>query len=144
MNSNNQFYLNLPGEWEDLTVHYFKGPEDSGVQHALTLVVDPHTEGATLEQYARERVDSALNILQGVEILKDEEVTLADNRPAYECVYKWIPADDKIVFRKLVFLMIDGTAYTFSSDFSKKTLKTIGVEVDRIIASFTPGVPQAG
>ncbi len=144
MNSNNLFNIGLPDGWEDQTVHYFKGPEDSGVQHAISLVIDRYAEGLTLSDYARERIDMMLEVLQGVEILKEEERSLTDERQVYECVYKWIPSDDKIIFRKVMFFLIDGVAYTFSSDFSKKTLKTIGVEVEKIIESFAPGIPTAG
>ena len=35
-------------------------------------------------------------------------------------------------------MIIDKKGYSFTSSFSKKTLKTIGTEVDEIIASFVP------
>lgn len=143
MNTNDRFHVNLPESWEDRTVHYYMGPDDSGVQHALTMIVDHTAAGIDLQEYARDRIDAAINTLQSVEILKDEERELANGRPVHECVYKWIPSDDRIIFRKLVFIMIDDTAYTFSADFSKKTIKTIGVEVDRIIESFMPAGSEA-
>jgi hypothetical protein len=143
MKTNDRFQVTLPVGWEDRTVHYYMGPDDSGVQHALTLTIDHSAQGVNLQEYARERLDAALNTLQNVEILKDEGRELAGGRPAHECVYKWIPSDDRIIFRKLVFMMIDGTAYTFSADFSKKTIKTIGVEADRIIESFIPAGIEA-
>ena len=35
-----QIYLDLPDGWEDKTIYTYMGPDDSGVQHILTLVVD--------------------------------------------------------------------------------------------------------
>jgi hypothetical protein len=115
------------------------GPDDSGVQHMLTLVIDPSAGDANLSEYARERIDNTLNSLQGAEILKEEEKSLSNGHEVFECVYKWMPAEDTVIFRKQVFAIKDGSGYTFSSNFSKKTIKTIGVEVDQIINSIISG-----
>jgi hypothetical protein len=137
--SNNRYRIDLPDGWEDQTVHVFMGPDDSGVQHLMQLIIDPDTGGIGLEEYSRNRIDAAMEALQGAEILKEESKTLPSGREAYECVYKWIPTDDQIIFRKTIYMVIDGAGYTFSANFSKKTLKTIGVEVERMIDSFRPG-----
>jgi hypothetical protein len=134
----NRFNLSLPESWEDQSVYFFKGPEDSGVQHTLTLVVDKTAGESVLADFARERIDKELSTIQGAEILKEEEKQLPNGNPAYEVVLKWIPVDDKIIFRKEVFLILNGVGYSFAANFSKKTIKTIGVEVDQIINSFAP------
>jgi hypothetical protein len=139
MNTNNRFLITLPDRWSDRTVYLFQGPDDSGVQHNLQLVIEPETDAGDVAEYARTRIDNMMASLQGAEILKEEQKTLADGRAAYECVYKWIPVDGQINFNKVVYLMFDGVGYTFAANFSKKTIKTIGVEVDRIIESFRPG-----
>jgi hypothetical protein len=105
----------------------------------MQLIVDPDTGGVDLEEYARNRIEAALGALQGAEVLKEGEKRLENGRNVYECVFKWIPSDDKIIFRKTVFMIIDGAGYTFGANFSKKTLKTIGVEMERMIESFQPG-----
>jgi len=138
--TNSQFRVDLPDGWEDRTVHLFMGPDDSGVQHMMQLIVDPDTGGVDLAEYARNRIDAVMESLQGAEILKEEEKILDNGRTIYECVYKWMPTDDEIIFRKNVFMIIDGAGYTFAGNFSKKTLKTIGVEMDRIIESFTTDI----
>lgn len=137
--TNNQFRIDLPSGWEDQTVHMFMGPDDSGVQHMMQLSVDTEIDGAELEEYARGRIDAAMEALQGAEILKEEEKTLANGRTVYECVFRWIPTDDQIIFRKNIYMIIDDTAYSFSANFSKKTLKTIGVQVEQIINTFKSG-----
>lgn len=137
--TNNQYRIDLPDGWEDRTIHLFMGPDDSGVQHMMQLSIDPETEGAELREYARQRIDAAMESLQGAEILKEEEKTLKNGRTVYECVYRWIPVDGKKLFQRLVYMIVDGTAYTFSANFSKKTIKTIGVEVERMINTFLTG-----
>lgn len=132
------FIVDLPDGWDDRTVYLFMGPDDSGVQHTMQLVIDPDTGGADLEEYALNRIDATMEALQGAEILKKEEKTLSNGLPAFECVYKWIPVDNQIIFKKNIYIIIDGVGYSFSGNFSKKTLKTIGVEMDRIIDSFRP------
>ncbi len=133
-----QFTLELPGGWEDETIHTYKGPDDSGVQHRITLVIDRSTDAASVEEFARPRIDTVISTLQGAEILKEEPKELASGIPAYECVYKWIPAGSDARFVRNVYLLAGGAGYTFSGAFSKKTLKTIGVEMDRILESFAP------
>jgi hypothetical protein len=132
------YSINLPDAWEDQTVYTFKGPDDSGVQHNLVLIIDNEVGGVNLKTYGKLRLDSIKGNLPGFELLGEREKELKSGAPAYEIVYKWAPADDKILFQKQVFTIIDGKAYNFTSSFSKKTIKTIGVQVDEIIDSFTP------
>ncbi len=135
-----KFTLELPGGWEDETIYTYKGPDDSGVQHRITLVIDRATDADSVEEFARPRIDAVMATLQGAEILKDEPKELASGIPAYECVYKWIPAGGDARFVRNVYLLAGRTGYAFSGAFSKKTLKTIGVEMDRILESFAlPG-----
>ena len=140
--TSNQFRIDLPDGWEDRTVYLYMGPDDSGVQHMMQLIVDPDTGGVDLAEYARNRIDAVMVSLQGAEILKEEEKILDNGRTVYECVYKWVPVDGQIMFNKVVYMIMGKSGYTFSANFSKKTIKTIGVEVDRIIDSFMPGIVQ--
>lgn len=136
--TNSRFRMTLPDGWEDQTVHAYMGPDDSGVKHMLTVTVNPELETENVSEFARERIDLAMNTLQGAEILKDEPMELADGRPAYECIIKWIPTDGNVIFRKLVFMIQGGRGYSFAANFSKKTIKTIGTVVDQMIASLRP------
>jgi hypothetical protein len=137
--TNAQFHIELPDDWEDRTIHQFLGPDDSGVQHVLNLVVDPNSQTDDVEDYARDRIDQIVESMPAAEILKEEQKNLPNGVEAYEVVYKWVSPNGNVTFQKLVYMIRDGVAYTFSANFSKKTIKTIGVEVDRIIDSFEPG-----
>ena len=136
---NHNFRIDLPDDWEDRTIHQFLGPDDSGVQHVLNLTVDPNVQTDDVEDYARDRIDQIVESMPAAEILKEEQKMLTSGVEAYEAVYKWVSPNGNVTFQKLVYMIRDGVAYAFSANFSKKTIKTIGVEVDRIIESFEPG-----
>lgn len=138
MNFGVPFLIKLPPDWEDQTIYTYMGPEDSGIQHLLTLVIDKYAGKTELADYVREKRDLTLNTMPGMEVLKEEQKILDSGFPAIETVFKWIPSDDNIIYRKQVFLIVDKIGYIFSANFSKKTIKTIGTEVDRIINSFNP------
>jgi hypothetical protein len=132
------FEVNLPDRWKETTVYTYQGPDDSGVQHNISLVVDRETTAPDLKTYAAERRANLLATLQGIDILKEEERTMESGYPAYELVYKWIPVEGTVVYQKMLFVLVGRVVCTFSGNFSKKTIKTIGVEFDRIASSFAP------
>ena len=133
-----RFNIDLPDGWEDQTLYTFKGPDDSGVQHNLVLIIDNDLEGVDLNTYAKLRLDSIKDTLTGFELMGEREKELKSGNRAYEIVYKWSPGADKTLVQKQVFTIIGGKAYNFTSSFSKKTIQTIGVQVDEIIDSFKP------
>ena len=138
-----QFNINLPDDWEDQTVYTFKGPDDSGVQHNLVLIIDNDPGGVDLNTYAKLRLESIKDSLSGFELMGECEKELKSGNKAYEIVYKWSPSADKTLVQKQIFTIIEGKAYNFTSSFSKKTIQTIGVKVDEIIDSFKPA-PERG
>lgn len=135
-----QFQIKLPDGWVDQTIFTYKGPDNSGVQHMITLVVDSAANAATPAEFARPRIDTVMSTLQGAEVLKEDEKQLASGIPAYECVYKWIPVGSDARFVKTIYVLAGGVGYTFSGNFSKKTIKTVGVEMDQIVNGFVPPV----
>lgn len=130
------FEVDLPDRWKDTTVYTYQGPDDSGVQHNISLVIDREAAAADLKTYAAERRSQLLATLQGIDILKEEERTMESGYPAYELVYKWIPVEGTVVYQKVLFMLVGRVVCTFSGNFSKKTIKTVGVEFDRIASSF--------
>ncbi len=142
-NTNNQFSINLPEEWSDTTVYTFQGPNDSGLQHNLVLVIDPEVDKKMdAATYAKLQLDQSKTVLPGFEMINEKEKTMSSGVPAYEVVYKYTPTDDLAIFQKQLFIINNGKAYSFTSSFSKKTLKTIAHEVDKIIESFIPFTPD--
>jgi hypothetical protein len=139
MASNNLFSLSLPDTWKETTVYTFEGPHDSGLQHNLVLVIDPNVpKKIELKEYAKMQFGTNKEVLPGFALVNETEKRLPSGQQAYEIVYKYAPSDDQVLFQKQVFLIIEGKGYIFTSTYSKKTLQTIGVEVDQIIANFKP------
>jgi hypothetical protein len=136
------FKLDIPPGWVDETVYTYKGPDDSGVQHNLVLMVDSESNPGDLIAYAKQRIQTLTQTLSGFELLSEQPKKLKSGFDAYEVVYKWIPAEGKIIFQKQVYLIANGVAYNFTASFSKKTIKTIGNEVDEIIDSFKPEISE--
>ncbi len=136
--TNNQFSIELPDSWEDASTYSFMGPDEGGVQHLLTLSVDREVGDEYLVDYARGRIEVLMITLSGLEILKEEERTLENGTPIYFMACRWIPTDGQVLYQKYYYMIIDGTAYTFTGTFSKQTLKTIAREVEKMINSFKP------
>jgi hypothetical protein len=134
--TNNRFRIILPEGWEDQTAYTFMGPEVNGAQHMLNLVIDRNLSDTSLREFALDRIQPVKDALAGIETLKEEERTLATGVPAYEWVYKLVPAPGQVIFKKHLYLIIGKQGFTFSASFSKQSFKTIGVEVERMIESF--------
>jgi hypothetical protein len=134
----NGFSLIMADGWVDQTVYTLKGPDDSGVQHNLVLMVDSESKPGDLLIYAKQRIQTLIQTLSGFELLSEQPKKLKSGLDIYEVVYKWIPTEGKIIFQKQVYLIANGIAYNFTASFSKKTIKTIGTEVEAIIDSFKP------
>lgn len=137
--TNNLFRIILPDEWEDRTVFTYFGPHDSGIQHNLTVNVDPTpSEKKDLVQYARSQTSNNESEFPGFTMIAQREKELPQGLPAYEIVYKYCPVDGMVIFQKQIFILAEGKGYILTASFSKKTMKTIARVVDQIIASFTP------
>ncbi len=132
---NDRLAFDLPGGWQDQTVYRFKGPDDGDTEHVVTLVVDREAGDAPVDQYARVRIDTALDTLQPSEPVKDEAISLGNGVAAYEAVLKWVPVDDQVIFHKMVYVVRNGIGYTFTGNFTKKTIKTVALDMDRLISS---------
>ena len=136
--ANNRFRLELPKGWKDQSVHFYLGPEDSSVQHTLTLVIDNYVQTTDLAAYAGEQTDPIVQSIPSAELIKSEQIVLANGTPAWETVIKTVPAENQTALEKRVYVMFGSTAYIFMAHFSKKTIKTIGREVYQIISSLVP------
>ena len=135
---NDRFRLTLPDSWKDRTIHYFVGPEDGGVQHILNLTIDQETETDNLADYVRDHLEQIVSTMPSAEILSEKKKVLSGGGEVCRAVYKWLTPDGRSVYQKLVYLKRGEVIYSFSANFSEKTLKTIGPDVDRIISSFKP------
>lgn len=137
--ANNRFKFDIPDGWEDQTAYIFDGPEESEIDHRLMLNIDRYLQHDDISSFAQEKTDALKDSLQGMDILKDEEITIPGGNQVYEFVYRWIPSEDKTIFYKFVFIIKDKYGFSFSCMFSKKTLKTVGLQMSEVIESLVPG-----
>jgi hypothetical protein len=137
--SDMDFNIKLPRGWQDQTSYFFRGPEIDGFRHEMLLNVDRFLKHQDINSYAREKIDPIVQIMQGVEILKEEEVTREGGNPVYEFVYKWIPADEMVELSKYIFVIWEGMGFMFSVRFSRKSYKMLGSQVTEIVERLLPG-----
>jgi hypothetical protein len=135
----NRFTFDLPAGWQDQTVYHFRGPVIDDEEHLLTLIIDRSTQQRDIREFARARTQPVVTALQGVEVLRDEETTAPGCYPSYEFAYRWIPAEGVKIFKKQVFVLREGSGYSFDIEFSKKSYKLLGDQVKKVIESLLPG-----
>jgi len=137
-NKLNRFKLPLPDGWVDQSAYLFQGPQVDDQYHNITLLIDRNPQSNDIEEFARPRIDEMLNSLPGAEIVKEETKEHPSGGMALEVVFKWYQSDDKASLRKQVYILYDEMACTFVADFTKKSMKTIGIQVSQMIDNFMP------
>jgi len=135
----NRFQIKLPTGWEDQTVYHFRGPDIDGAPHLMILTVDRHLQDDDIATFAQDRMTPIEENLQGLEVLKKEEVTIEGGNPVFEFVYRWIPGEGIRMFQKYVFVLKDGLGFSFCASFSKKSLKMLGGQMKELVDSLLPG-----
>lgn len=140
--TNRLFALNLPEGWTDTTVYTFEGPDDSGVRHNLVVSVTPLEKDIGVVQFAKSQLELSTQALPGLEITGQSESSLPSGVPAYIVVYRFTSAENTTVYQKQYYVKVGERGYTFTASFSKKTLKTIAAEVDRIVGGFREIDPE--
>jgi len=139
MSDNNPFKFDLPQGWMDQTVYVFQGPKEADLDHSLILTIDRTIRYPNIADFAAEKISPIIETMSSIEVLKNEETTLPECNPAWEFVYKWVPADNMIFFFKYVFVYKDNLGFTFSGKFTKQTIKTVGAQMKQIIENLLPG-----
>ncbi len=95
-------------------------------------------EKKDLTSYVRSQIGQNESNFPGFTMIAEREKELPSGLPSYEIVYKYCPAEGKVIFQKQIFILAEGKGYILTASFSKKTMKTIAHVVDQIIASFSP------
>lgn len=137
------FSTNLPSGWEDQTVYHFRGPEIDSQSHMLQLVVDRNLWYDDIANFVKDKKELLVETLPGIEVLKDQDVTIHNGNPVYELVYKWMIGAEKTVFCKYIFVIKDKMGFTFNAEFSKKSYKLLTGQVREIVESLLPGTYEA-
>ncbi|MFC1716175.1 DcrB-related protein [Candidatus Poribacteria bacterium] len=134
----NNFMIDQPDEWQDKTIYTLGGPIEDEIQHNIVINVEYDVEIDTVLELADRQIESLEMQLQGCRILKRGEITLNSGQEAYEAIFRWAPTDVNRFYQRQIYVLSGTTAYTLTTTFSKRTRKTRGPEVDRILMSFRP------
>ena len=135
----NGFTIDQAEEWQDKTIYTLAGPVEDGIQHNVLVTVEQDVEVDSVADHADRQIESLEMALQGCRLLKRGEIRLNNGLEAYEAVFRWCPADEVRLYQRQIYVLFENTAYTLTTTFTKKTRKTRGPEVDRILMSFKPG-----
>jgi len=132
----NLFTINMPQGWQDKTIYTIAGPVEDEVQHNIVINVDHDVEIDSVDTLAKLQIETLEAQLQGCRILKRGAVTLNNGQEAYEVIFRWEPTNLKRLYQRQIYVLAGTTSYTLTTTFTKKTRKTRGPEVDRIMMSF--------
>lgn len=132
------FALSHPPDWQDQTLYTITGPVVDQVKHNIIIMTDRNVEHASLSDYAKEQVEALENVLPQCRILKKGDTRLRDGTPAYRVIYRWQTEDNRRVYQEQIYVLTGMTGYKITSTFSKRTRRTLGPLVERIMISFKP------
>lgn len=138
----NTFVMSLPEGWTDKTLFVLAGPVSDGLQHNVTITVAQDLPFTSVREFAEWQIASAQQELKSCRLLKKGSMMLANSTPAYQAIFCWFPTETLKVYQEQLFVLSDGCAYTLTATFSKKTRKTLGPQVERMMLSFVPAKPQ--
>lgn len=137
------FTLNLWDDWENETVYVLEGPVEDDLQHNITINVDTRAGGVALIDYADMQVQVQQETLKGCRLLMKGFTRLDNEMPAYRAIFVWYPTEGVRIYQDQVFVLHEEVGYKLTANFTKKTRKTIGPRVERIMLSFEPNLPYS-
>ncbi len=140
----NSFRLGLADGWQDTTLHIISGPLDDDLQHGVLVDREPDVDVDSVPDYADRQVQALEQSLNSCRVLLSEPMTLDSGLPAHRAVFVWWPTPERRVYQEQVYVLHEGSAYKLTASFTKKTRKTLGPQVERMMRSFCPGSPLNG
>lgn len=136
------FTLALIDSWQDKTIYTLTGPVEDGIQHNVTINVEPETQFEKIREFAEWQIRALEDELKSCRLLKKEEIKLTNGLPAYRAIFSWWPTDQLRVYQEQIYVLFEKTAYRLTATFTKKTRKTLGPQIERMMLGFTPGRPK--
>jgi hypothetical protein len=139
----NTFVIGLLEDWSDKTLYTLAGPVTDGLQHNVIISVGQEVPFASVREFAEWQIGTTERELKGCKLLKKGPVALASGMSAYQAIFAWFPTESMKVYQEQIFVLSDGCAYTLTATFSKKSRKTLGPQVERMMLSFEPLKPKS-
>ena len=134
----NRFELRLYEGWQDKTVITLVGPVDDGIQHNVIVLFEDDSPFTTVRDFAEAQINALETELKSCRVLKKGGIALSNGLNAYQAIYSWYPAEHLQVYQEQVYVLSDKTAYKLTATFTKRTRKTLGPLVQRMMLSFNP------
>ncbi len=134
----NGFTVDQLEDWQDKTIYTLTGPVTDGVQHNVIINIDKEVPFDSLVEYAEWHIKTLETELKSCTLLKKGETKLTNGTEAYEAIFKWYPVEDIRIYQHQIYILIEKTAYKLTASFTKKTRKTLGPQVERMMLSFNP------
>ena len=131
----NGFTLNQLEDWEDKTIYTLTGPVTDGIQHNVIVTIDKEPAADNVLEYADLQITTLEKELKSCMLLKRGETKLTNGTDAYEAVFSWYPTDELRIYQHQIFVLVEKVAYKMTASFTKKTRKTIGPAVERMMLS---------
>ena len=138
----NAFTMRRLDGWQDKTIYTLTGPVEDGIQHSVLITLEQDVAFDSVREYAEWQISALEQELKGCRLLKKGTISLANGLPAYKAIFSWYPTETLRVFQEQIFVLADKTAYKLTATFTKKTRKTLGPQVERMMLSFNPRKPQ--
>ena len=133
-----KFVINIDKEWKDKTIFTLTGPVSDGIQHNILITMEEDIPFDAVIDYAEWQIAALEDELKGCLLLLKGEVKLDNGMPAYEAMFRWYPSDDLRIYQHQIFVLHENKGYKLTASFTKKTRKTLGPEVERMMLSFKP------
>lgn len=131
----NGFTLNQLDDWEDKTLYTLLGPVTDGIQHNVIIDVERDAPFDSLEEYADWHIHTLESELKSCMLLKRGEIKLTNGTDAYEAIFSWYPSDEIRIYQQQIFVLVEKTAYKMTASYTKKTRKTLGPAIERMMLS---------
>lgn len=138
----NGFFLRLYDGWEDKTIYTIGGPVTDGIQHNIIITLNPDVGTDDLRHYAEWNIETLTGELKGCRLLFQGPVTLANGLPAHKAIFCWWPTEELRIYQEQIYILVGTTGYNLTASFTKKTRKTLGPQVERMMLSFAPLNPE--
>lgn len=134
----------LPESWQDKTVYTLTGPVEDEIQHSIVIILEHDVKFETVREYAEWQIGALEQELKGCRLLKKGTIALLNGIPAYQAIFSWWPTEKLRVYQEQIFVLANNTAFKLTATFSKKTRKTLGPIVQRMMLSFAPAGMDSG
>ncbi len=136
--NNIDFSVALPAGWIEKSSQTFQGPLLDGLSHSLIVVVDKNPSGSDVYEYAKSRVAFLHSSFPTFEIVREQDLLLEDGTKARDIMY----TVNRQLIRRQIFLMPGQWAFTFISEFTRKSLKFLSTDIESIVRSLKTQAPR--